>query len=81
MCRRSGLKFNAGNSKVMVLGGEERLEWEICVDGIRLKHVSEFKYLECVLDELGTDESECSRKVASGRKVAGDKKSLVAKSL
>ena len=38
---------------------------------IRLEHVSEFKYLECVLDESGTDEAECSRKVVSLRKVAG----------
>ena len=29
-----------------------------------------FKYFGCVLDESGTDEAECSRKVASGRKVA-----------
>ena len=29
----------------MVLGGEEGLEWEVCVDGMRLDHVSEFKYL------------------------------------
>ena len=32
---------------------------------IRLKHVSEFKYLECVLDESGTYETECSRKARS----------------
>ena len=25
----------------------------------------------CVLSELGTDETECRRKVASGRRVAG----------
>ena len=31
----------------MVLNGEEGLEYEIYVDGIRLKHVSEFKYLRC----------------------------------
>ena len=44
MCRR-GLKVNAGKSKVMVLGREEGLECEVYVDGIRLEHVSEFKYL------------------------------------
>ena len=38
---------------------------------IRLEHVSEFKYLRCVLDESGTVEAECSRKVANERKVAG----------
>ena len=31
-----------------------------------LEHVSEFKYLGCVLDESGTDGAECSRKVARG---------------
>ena len=29
----------------------KRLECEVYVDGIRLEHVSEFKYLGCVLDE------------------------------
>ena len=45
----------------MVLNGEEGLECEVQVDGIRLEHVSEFKYLGCVLDESGTDgvESSC----------------------
>ena len=61
----------------MMLGGEKGLECEVCVDGIRLEHVSEFKYLGCVLDESGTDEAECSRKVASGRRVAGAIRSLV----
>ena len=46
--RRRGLKVNAGNTKVMVLGGKEGLEFEVCVDGIRLEHVSKFKYLGCV---------------------------------
>ena len=50
VCRRRGLKVNAGKSKVMVLGGEEGLECEVCVDRICLEHVSEFKYLGCVLD-------------------------------
>ena len=55
---RRGLKVNAGKSKVMVLNGEE-----VYIDGICLEHISEFKYLGCVLDELCTDEEECSRKV------------------
>ena len=49
-CRKRFLKDNTGKSKVMVLGGEERLEYEFCVDRIRLEHVSEFKYLGSVLD-------------------------------
>ena len=65
-CRRRGLKVNAGKSKVMVLGGGEVSDCEACVDGIRLEHVSEFKYLGCVLDESGTDEAECSRKWEEG---------------
>ena len=51
MCRRRGLKVNADKNKVMVLNGEEGLECEVNVDGIYLEHVSEFKYLGCVLDE------------------------------
>ena len=44
VCRRRGLKVNASKSKVMILNGEEGLECEVYVDGIRLGHVSEFKY-------------------------------------
>ena len=77
MCRRRGLKVNAGKSKVILLGGEEGLECEVCVDGLYLEHVSEFKYLRCVLDESGTDKAERSRNVASGRRVAGVIRPLV----
>ena len=42
------MKVNAGKSKV---NEEEGLECEIHVDGIRLEHVSEFKYLGYILDE------------------------------
>ena len=45
------------------------MECEVCIDGIHLEHISEFKYLGCVLDESGTDKAECSRKVESGRRV------------
>ena len=48
VCRRRGLKVNAGKSKVMVVNGEEGLECEVHVDRIRLEHVSEFKYFRCV---------------------------------
>ena len=30
-------KVNAGKSKVMILNGEEGLEWKVHVDGIRLE--------------------------------------------
>ena len=36
VCRRRGLKVNAGNSKVIVMNGEEGLECEVHVDGIHL---------------------------------------------
>ena len=47
VCRRRDLKVHAGKSKVMVLGweevivlnGEEGLECEVNVDGVRLEHV------------------------------------------
>ena len=38
-----------------MFGGEERLKCEVDVDAIRLEHVSEFKYLGCVLDESGME--------------------------
>ena len=44
---------------------------------IGLKHVLEFKYLGCVMDESGTDEAECNRKGASGRRVTGAIRSLI----
>ena len=53
------------------------MKCKVCVDGIRLEHVSEFKYFGYVLDQSGTDEAECSRKMASGRRVAGTIRSLV----
>ena len=40
-----------------LLNGEEGLDCEVQVNGMQLKHVSEFKYLGCVLDESGTDEA------------------------
>ena len=63
--------------QVMVLNGEEGLEYEVHVDGICLQHASKFKYLGCVLDKSVTDGAECIRKVASGRKVTGAISSLV----
>ena len=66
VCRRRCLIVNASKSKVILLGGDEGLE-----------HVLEFKYLGCVLDESGTYEVACSRKVPIGRRVAGAIRSLV----
>ena len=44
VCRRRGLKVNACKRKVMVLSGEEGLEYEVHIDGIHLDNISEFKY-------------------------------------
>ena len=54
-----------------ILNGEDGLESEFHVNGMQLKHVLKGKCLGYVLDELGADEAECHRKVASGRKFAG----------
>ena len=77
VCRRRGAKVSADKSKVIVLNGEEELECEVHLDGIRLEHFSEFKYLGYILGESGTHGAECSRKVASGKRVAGAIRSLV----
>ena len=66
-----------GKRNVTVLGGEEGLKCEVCIDGIHLEHVSEFKYLGCVLDKSGTDEAECSRKGVSGRRIVGPQKKWI----
>ena len=50
---------------------------DIHVDGICLEHVSEYKYLGCVLDVSGTDRAECSRKMASRRRGSGAIRSLI----
>ena len=39
VCRRRGLKVNTVKSKVIVLGGEEGLDCEVCIEGIHLEHV------------------------------------------
>ena len=62
---------------MMVLNGEEGLECEVHVDGIRLEHVSEFKNLGCFLDESSTVGAEYSRKVASRKRVACANRILV----
>ena len=46
---KRGLTINAGKSKLMLLYGEGGLESEVRLDVLRLEHVSEFKYLGCVL--------------------------------
>ena len=69
VCRRRGSAVRV-RVRVRILNGEEGLESEVHLDGIRLQHVS----LRCVLKETGT---ECSRKVASGMGVAGAIRSLV----
>ena len=53
------------------------IECEVLVNGMRLELLSQVKYLGYVLDESGTSEAECCKKVASGRKVAGVIRSLV----
>ena len=50
------------------------MECEVCIDGMRLELVSEFKMFS---DKSGTDEVERRRKEASGRRVAGAIRSLV----
>ena len=69
--KRKTLKMNVDKSKVRVLGGEEVSGCSFSVDGRRLEHVLEFKYLRVVFDESGTDGTERWRKVVSGGKFAG----------
>ena len=56
----------------MVFGREEGLEYEVCVDEMRLEQVLEFKYLGYVLDD-----ADCCRKGMIGKRVAVVIRSLV----
>ena len=69
VCRRRGLKVNAGKSKVIVLDGEEGLEYEVYIDGIHVEHVLEFKYLGYVFDESGTVQMDNLRGLLGIRRV------------
>ena len=71
------MKVNAGKSKVRILNGDEGLECEVHLHGIRLEHVYKLKYLGYVLDESDTDGVECNRKVASEKRYADAIRSLV----
>ena len=53
------------------------MKHEVCLDDIRLEHISEFKYLGCVLDDSGTHDAECRRKVVNRWKFARAISSLV----
>ena len=44
VCRKRGLKVSVGKIKLMILNGEEGLQCEVYVNGIRLCD-AEFKYL------------------------------------
>ena len=61
----------------MLLNGEEGLECEVLVDVMRLEDVSMFKNLIRVLDESNIDDAECSRKVSSGKTIAGSWRAYV----
>ena len=76
VCMRRDPNVNVDKIKVVAMNGEEGLKCGVLVDGMRLQHISEFKYFRLVLDESGTDGVECSMKVASYRMVAGAIRSL-----
>ena len=49
---------------------------EVRVDWRQMEHVSEFKYLGFVFDELSKEAAESCREMANGRKVTSEIKSL-----
>ena len=65
------------SKSMLIMTGEEGLEFEVYLGGIHLEQVSGFKYVGCVLDVSGIDWAECSSKVTSGRKFAGAIRFLV----
>ena len=47
------------------------------MNGVLLEQVSEFKYLRGVLNDCGTDESDCNNRVVKERQISGAVRSLV----
>ena len=64
LCRRRGLKVNAGKSKVRVLSGEKGLECEVHVDG-SCNMSRNLNIWGGVLKKSGTDEAEISMVVVN----------------
>ena len=77
VCKRRGLKVNADKSKVMIMGGTEDDKCEIKLNGQVLEHVKEFCYLGSTVNDRGTDESDCNKRVMKERKTAGSIRALV----
>lgn len=63
VCIRRGLKVKVNKSKVLVNKGSPQSE--IMLDSEQSEHISEFN----MLNEKGTDDTVCSRKVVCGWKV------------
>ena len=72
----NGIKIHSSKTKITRARGPGPSNNLIHSLPLQLEYVSELKYL-AVLDESGTDDAECRRRMASMRKVAGDIWSLV----
>ena len=79
VCKRRGLKINVDKSKVMIVGGGNENRCEVDLNGKMLEVVKEFGYLGSIVNDKGTDESDCNKRVVNGRKTAGMIRSLVNK--
>ena len=56
----------ADMSKGVKLRGKDELVYELNVEGSELEYILKLMHLEWTLDESGTDEAECYRKMARG---------------
>ena len=72
VCERRKLKVNVGKSKVLKCSkGGERGGMNVCLNGVRLEEVSEFKYLGSHVTADGSMEKEVGYRVSEGSKVMG----------
>ena len=78
MCMRKGLKFNAGKSKVMMLGGEEGLECDVCINGYVWSISRNLKTWDVFqTNQVQMRQSVVGRWRVGGRRVIGTIRSLV----
>ena len=62
VCKRRGLKINVDKSEVMIVDGGNENRSEVDLNGKMLEVVKEFGYLRSIMNDKGTDESDCNKK-------------------
>ena len=71
MCERRGLKLNVGKSKVMKTSARSNEQMKICMKGVEMEEVNDFKYLGVEISANGSMEVKLNHRITEARKSAG----------